>query len=498
MALLDAIPASWTGTADDLAVEIARLVTMLALDVKAPTVRTIRLWRTKSLLGKRTGRFERQQILQALAALALFQRGWSTTAIADRFATCVDADLERLILEAAAGVGEPPAMLPVQRRPRGNELAEEAVILLAQGILLQYRYLLPGREIVRQDDTVPPALHSAMYRIGRLYIEEGSVDRAACVHEVLSRARYPLGGPQWGLACFQAEGFRFANAVLIEPDLKVPTADCASIAKISGGFGEDNVVENTLHGRLREIADRFGARRHEAYAAIRELLARHSLIDERSLIQYLDDRSLSPVLHPITDEFYHHVPDAWLIRGHVHRCAHCRTLMRPHPNRNAYPDGVCPIRQCSANHAPELGERVDPASMSLLIARPQVLTYWTGPAVDELAIYDEARRLGLDAELYPESDLCDVCLRGRAVGIDAKSYSSPVSLALHFNRGIGGLINYRRRICAVGNEMLARDPSYIATVRSVLEPRAEQRTVEIMGVSAVLTLLKEMNSAGEA
>lgn len=335
-----------------------------------------------------------------------------------------------------------------------------------------------------------------MCRLGRLYIEGGSMDRAACVHDILDRARYPLGSPDWGLPAFQAKGFRFSNVVLIEPELRVPTADCASIAAISGSFGEDNVVEHGLHTRLRDTAERFGSRRHEAYSGIRELLVRHSLIDERKLIQYMDDRNLSPAVQTVVEDFYDRVPEFWQMRGKVHRCAYCRTLLRPHPDRRKYSDGVCPIRMCAGRQAPEVLERLDPAL--LLVAKPQILTYWTGPGIDEISIYDSAQRLGLDSELYPESDACDVSIGGSAIGIDAKSYSNPISLALRLNRGIGGLIGFRRRIVAVSDDMIAMNPQYLTTLRSTLEPKGDQRTLEFMTVSGVHAMLKEIRRASEA
>jgi hypothetical protein len=134
----------------------------------------------------------------------------------------------------------------------------------------------------------------------------------------------------------------------------------------------------------------------------------------------------------------------------------------------------------------------------LLVAKPQVLAYWTGPGIDELQVFDEAQRLGLNAELYPESDLCDISIEGRAIGIDAKSYSSPISLGLRLSRGIGGLINYRRRIVAIGDDLVSTNPDYISTVRSLLEPRGDQSTLELMDVSSVLTLLRRMRHAPEA
>ena len=158
------IPSTWSGTADDLAAVEARVARELGLLTKLPSVRTIRLWRTKRLLGREGGRrFERRQIFEALAAAVLFERGWSTTAIVDRFATCDESELERTIVEATKGPENssgPPSSRDVPRRAT-NDTAEEAIILLAQGVLLLYRRLLTGREIVRQSDEIPPELQAA-------------------------------------------------------------------------------------------------------------------------------------------------------------------------------------------------------------------------------------------------------------------------------------------------------------------------------------------------
>jgi len=348
---------------------------------------------------------------------------------------------------------------------------------------------------VRQDDAVPHELHKAMTRIGRLYIEEGLEDRAACVHDVLARACRPLGDEAWAVPAFRAENFRFAAAVLVEPELRVPTVDCVEIAALPGGSGEDNVVESRLHRHLRESCERLGRRRHEAYSAVREFLVRNSLVDHKALMAHLDGRGISALEQLVVREFYEAVPDAWLIKGTAHRCVHCGGLLRPHPDKREFPDGFCLVRQCAAKRRPTVGKVLDPARTHLLVALPQILAYWTGPGIDEVALYDAAMRHGLPAEIYPESDLCDVSIGGRAVGIDAKSYSSPVSLALRLNRGIGGLINYRRRIVAVGDEILGRNPDYIRTLRENLDDKGDTSTVEIMGVSDVIEGMEGMRHA---
>jgi hypothetical protein len=325
-----------------------------------------------------------------------------------------------------------------------------------------------------------------MCRLGRLYIEEQQEDRAACVHDVLARARYSLGGPEWGLAAMRAPEFRFADAVLIDPEFKVPTRDCATIADLAGAFGEDNLLEFRFHNRLREASERLGRERDVAYTAIRELIGRRSLLTERELAAWLVERRLTPLQQSILDEFFQPVSELWLIDGFAHRCFHCGTLMRPHPNRTRFPQGRCPLRQCNGKRPPRVGERLDPIA-GLHVAKPQILLYWTGPSIDDLAIFDEAKRAGLSPELYPECDLCDVAIDGRAIGIDAKSYSSPVSLGLRLNKSIGGLIHYRRRIIAIGDELLDIDPGYITTVRSTLDKRGDAASLEILPVSKVIS-----------
>jgi hypothetical protein len=169
--------------------------------------------------------------------------------------------------------------------------------------------------------------------------------------------------------------------------------------------------------------------------------------------------------------------------------------MRPYPNKELFPDGRCPIRQCLGHNSSKakVSEKLDPNQDRLLIAQPQILTYWTGPAIDELAIFEAAINNGLDAELYPESDLCDVAINNRHIGIDAKSYTSPVSLASRLNRtGIGGLKHYRRRIIAVSDQLIEERPDYLSTFQSAINKKGEPATLEILSVSQVIQLLKKI------
>lgn len=493
----------WSGSAQALTEEIRYQLGLLNISIEPPALRTIRLWRSKKLLSQPKGeKFKFRQILEGLATTLLLKRGWTLLAIGQVLPNLSEADIERQILAESENrdpnwseaIAQSSTFATSLRR--ATDIAEDAVVLLAQGVLKQYTRVL-NQEIVRQDDSIPSELYRAMCKLGRLYIEEGLPDKAACVHTVLDHARHSFDSEIWQLKVFSQDDFRFSEVVLIDPDLYVPTSDCAEIAGANGGWGEDNVVEYRLYQRLKTYTEQLGVRRqHLGYTALRELAVRHSLIREKVLWDYLEDHQLTPLQEMIIDTFFDRVPESWLIEEKANRCAHCGTLMHPHPNHKQFQKGRCPIRQCNSCYQPKVSEELDPKQHRLLVAKPQILTYWTGPGIDELAIFDAAKKQGLKAELYPESDLCDVSLNDYAVGIDAKSYISPVSLALRLNQSIGGLGYYRRRIIAISDQLIADNPSYLSTLRSTLSKKGDPVTLEILPVSAVLKLLKEVTYAG--
>jgi DNA-binding transcriptional MerR regulator len=488
----------WRGTAEALTNELKRQIMQFGLSVEPPALRTVRSWRTKQLLSQPKGQvFGFRQILEGLAITLLLKKGWTLAAIAQVLPSFPDSELEKQIISEADN--QDPSWSPMTQvnsvsllagHRQMVDLAKDAVILLAQGILRQYDRVLNG-EVVRQNDSMPPELYRAMCKLGRLYIEEGKSDRAACVHTVLDMARYSLDDYQkWELEVFRQADFTYGSVNLIDWDLRVPTSDCAQLA-IKSGYGEDNVIQDRLYQQLKEATERLGSRSQDkAYTAVRQLIGRRSLIDKNELYDYLVEHNLTPIQSTIFD-FFDPVPDLWLINGKAHRCAHCGTLMRPDPNRNRFPDGRCPLRECNSRYEAKVSEKLDIAD-ELLIAKPQILTYWTSPAIDELAIFDLAKEKGLNVELYPESDSCDVAINGRKIGIDAKSYNSPVTLALRLNRSIGGLVYYHRRIIAVSDRVIETQPNYISILQSTLDRQGDPATLEILTVSQVIELLRGM------
>jgi hypothetical protein len=234
-----------------------------------------------------------------------------------------------------------------------------------------------------------------------------------------------------------------------------------------------------------------GQRQHQAYTALRRLFGKFSLIEERELGNYLEENDLFPLHKQVIEKFFDPVPELWLIKGKAHRCANCGTLLHPH---SRYPHGRCPFRFCVSHNLGQVSEKLDP-DKNLLIAKPPILTYWTAPALDELAIYDAAILAGLDARLYPESDRCDVAIENYSIGIDAKSYSSPVTLALRLNRSIGGLIDYKQRIIAISDWLVEDYPNYISILRQTLNSQGDAATLEILSVRETIKYLGGLNYA---
>lgn len=372
-------------------------------------------------------------------------------------------------------------------------LAMDAVVLLAQGILKLYKDVKLGNQfsLVSQDKKLlSRELYLSMSELGKLCIEQGNEDQYASVHQVLNQATQPF--QEWELEAFKKSEFPYSTAILIEPDLFVPTSDCSEIAQSSGSFGEDNIVERRLYNNLRELIKKLGGRRrqYQAYTAIRQLFGKSSLIREKDLLDYLDKNELSPIWKDIVDNFYDSVPESWYIQGKINQCYYCGTLLHPHKNTKQYPNGRCPIHQCKGHFDGKVAQIYEPEER-FLVAKPQILTYWTAPAIDELKIYETAMSLGLDAELYPDLDQCDIALKSRTIGIDAKSYRSPSLLASKLNRNIGGLKHYRRRIIAVSDYLIEDNPDYLNSLKSKLNVTGDPATLEILSVRQVLKLLED-------
>jgi DNA-binding transcriptional MerR regulator len=483
---------NWRGSAEDLAGLIREYVPVLGLSVEPPSVRTVRYWRSIGVIGRSEGRrFAEREALEALSTLVLRSRGSGLTEIESTLKQYETDGLRDLLTSVHASRSEG---FPESNRSeiRALERAQTAAVLLAQGVVRQYEFVEGEGRFVRQDDEVSSEMQDAMCLLGRLYIEQGAEDSAACLHDVLNRCRFPLDDEEWRLDTFRSASFPYAGARLVESDLRVPTPECYEIARRNSGRGLDDVVENQLHDELRRALKSSGVETAHSYTAVRQFIGRRSLTTLEELYGYCDEKKLPGRLSRLlVERFYEDVPEGWLIEGRANRCAHCGTLLRPHPNVSEYPEGRCPLSACRSVDRPEVSESLSPDDA--IVCRPQILSYWVNPAIDELRIYDAARARRIPSNLYPREDRCDVSLED-GTGVDVKSYESPVSLAMRLNQnGIGGLVDYERRILAVP-DFIAYRPSYLDTLKDALET-AEARSLEVMPVSGVLSLIEELARA---
>lgn len=385
-------------------------------------------------------------------------------------------------------VPERSTHIPLIHRPDAIDII---VALLAQGLELIFNRICDGKTIVRQNEDVPSQMQLAQSYIGRLYLEEGKMEGASAdLHGLIALCRLPLCAPEWGLDVFTRNGWRYRDTILVDPDLRVPTPECGVIATSYNGFGENQIVEKILFDTLQSLASQYPDK-NTAYTSLRELFGRHSLISERELVAYLQERDMLNVQTEVVQHFYESVPQAWMIDGFVPKCPHCRALMKP---RGPAGELTCTMIQCATLEHGKVPILLDARIDRYLVAKPQVLKYWSEPAIDELRIFDVARKLGIaNVGLYPLSDAVDISLNGMKVGIDAKNYASPEVLAMKFiNSGIGRLAQYDTKIIALNDACVKGAPHYRTRLLDRLQAEQERKPakgVRFMTVSEVLDYL---------
>jgi hypothetical protein len=347
--------------------------------------------------------------------------------------------------------------------PPNEKRYETILFLLAQGLERQYDMLKNNHSIVRQKQKdLDDNLVSVLPRLSALYMCEGKEDKAASVHKLMEMATTPL--KEWGIDYFAKEDFPYQDVILIDPQTLAPTPESLELAAKAGGYGEDQILEDHYHNQVRDLVQSASTRRDELYTSIREFIVRHPLATIREIEDWKDSLKF-PKAKPTLAGFYRDIPIGWTHGGRVHKCSNCGGLLKSHPDRTLYPDGICVVSNCRKKGIfPKTDEVSDSQNMKLL--NKQLLTYWVGPGLDEIRIYDAAKSRGRNAVLYHSSDACDISLDGFAVGIDVKSYTSAMLLIKRLNKSIGRLIEYDRKIIAISDELDDRFGNYMATLRS--------------------------------
>ena len=351
------------------------------------------------------------------------------------------------------------------------------VRLLARGLCDIYEQTQSGMAVF-QDARMPPSARRACARLSRHCVEAGVPDIGASIHLVMDRLGSALsewGVPQWTGA------FAYSDVVLGDPELGVPSADCETLAR--GAGSEINAQEELHHEQLRGTVQAYPERdRVEAYTALREFVVRRPALPYAELSTWVVAAGHIPALRFLSS-LYRPAPHAAYFGGKLRTCSHCGALLWPDP-KDSVREGRCRIRQCRLSHpTAAIGEEID-APETWRAAPPAVLAYWVGPAQDELLIHDTLVAAGRQVHLYPMMDAADIGLDGLALGIDVKTYASPLLLGSRLTRSIGRLEIFARRIIAVPDYKLSQNRDYLRQLKDAYQGSASlefRTTSDVLG-----------------
>lgn len=358
--------------------------------------------------------------------------------------------------------------------------AEVTAQLLARGFEDIYARILEDGAVVQQDASLPPSARRALARLSRMCLEAGREDIGSSIHLTMSMAAEPLAS--WGLPQFDPP-FAFADAILIDRDLGVPTPDCRELSRAGGS--EIAAEEELHHEQLRAVLQSYPtSRRAKAYTELREIVVRRPVIRARDLQSFLVERDHALSAHLLTN-LYRPIPASALFAGRAHICGGCGGLLWP-DSTGILATGRCRVRQCCADGGGlSLREKIeDPEQWR--VAHNAILAFWVGPGLDEIRIADALSAAGRAVTLYPHQDAADVGVDGLRVGIDVKAYASPLALAQRLTRGVGRLELFGRRIIAVPDYKLRLNPHYL---RQLSESYAGSVSVEFMTSSDAVKAL---------
>lgn len=330
--------------------------------------------------------------------------------------------------------------------------------MLARGLCEIYDRISNDGGSVQQDAGMPPIARRALARLSRACVLEGVEDLGSSIHLVMGLAAVPMS--LWGVPSF-AGSFRYGDVELADGMLGVPTDDCRELAR--AGSSEFDAAEDLHHEHLRAAVNSYpSARRNAAYTAIREFVVRNPVVPLEALHRFITDGHVHSAR--AIGGLYRAIPQGAISDGVAKTCGRCGSLLWP-VRDPAFPGGRCQVRQCVLEGETVAGSVIDQPSLHRL-ANAALLAFWIGPGLDEVRLHDVMLARGRRSVLYPMSDAADVGLDGLAVGLDVKSYASPLILGARLTRGIGRLAMFGRRVIVVPDYKLRLNPRYIDDLRS--------------------------------
>lgn len=300
---------------------------------------------------------------------------------------------------------------------------------------------------------MPPLARRALARLSRQCLLDGVEDIGSSIHLIMAVASRPMG--LWGVPSF-AGSFKYRDVELVDESSGVPTEDCKELARLGGSEVDAN--EDIHHEQLRAAVQSYpAAQRNSAYTSIREFAVRNPVCSFDALQRFITNGHLHGAR--AISSLYRSIPQDAISNGTACLCGRCGSLLWP-VSDPAFPRGRCRVRQCAIRGDTAIGETISDPSMHRL-ASTAVLAFWVGPGLDEVALHDELSARGSSVALYPMSDAADVGVDNLEVGLDVKSYSSPLVLGARLSRGIGRLTLFKRKVIVIPDYKIRLNSRYI-------------------------------------
>ncbi|GAB1257124.1 hypothetical protein NBRC116494_16260 [Aurantivibrio plasticivorans] len=486
----------WSGSQDGLVALVGELSPLLIPGDQPITKRTLIYYRGKGVISPANGKkYGYLHLAQCLAARKLISHGWTVSQLAQLIANVDEWTLTQVAYgeieaDAAIGLSASPAAQDLKPNELNDKafnvtpdlpLPELAVQMLAIGVCDSFNRVIDEHKIVNGND-IPFNLKRAMGLLGRLCIEEGKEDSFASIHDTLTLCKLPFNDASWALSAFKDAHFELGSVNLIDQDHRCPTQDCVELA--SGG-NEANIKEQFSFELLTQLCSGFGTQKHRVYTSVRRFIGEKPVTTGREIAAHAKKHSMAKIEQFLSREVYSPIGSHILIDERLYLCPKCGAPIRKVEEKL----GKCTIKQCPdyGKHIPLIDGRKPEADS--LVLKPHLLSFWFGPSIDELAVYELARKLLPETEiqLYPESDACDISIDGYDIGIDVKSYSSPYLLANALNRTIGRLNRYTKKIIAVSDTSISRHRDYLATLKRYYN---NEIPIEFMSVSSVKNMIR--------
>jgi len=483
----------WSGSQAELVELAGELGPQLVKGDQPITKRTLIYYRGKGVISPASGKkYGYLHLVQCLAARKLISHGWTVTQLVQLIANADEWTLTQVAYgeieaDAALGISASTASQISDLNDPSEQALEEtdlplselAVRMLAIGVCDSFNRVIDEHKIVSGNE-IPFTLKRAMGLLGRLCLEEGKEDAFASIHDTLARCKLPFNDSCWPLSVFKETNFKLGSVNLIDKDHRCPTQDCVELAS---GESEANIKEQFSFELLTQLCSGFGPQKHWAYQKVREFIGRNPITTSRRITEHARENALAKIDPFLVREVYTPVESHILIDGLLYQCEACKAPIRKAEEKL----GRCPIKQCAnyGNNVPLIGGRTP--EIDCVVLKPHLLSFWFGPSIDELAIYDLAVKRELEAQLYPESDACDISIDGYDIGIDVKSYSSPYLLAKALNRSIGRLNRFTKKIIAVSDTSISRHRDYLRTLE---RHYINEAPIEFRSVSSVKNMIR--------